>query len=308
MPNVTPSSVAAFADTAPVEGLTGAAPRATRLGDALRRDRAFQLAAVALLVVGLSAIGAPWLTPFDPTQQFELTTLQLRSPSLQHWFGTDPFARDVFSRVLFGARVSLAIAFLAVALTLLIGVVYGAIAGYVGGIADTIMMRTIDALLSIPRVLLLLGVLSLWGQLSVLPLVLLIGVTGWFGVARLVRSHVIALRDREFVAASRALGAAGPRTLVRHVFPHLVSPVLVAATLGVGHVIIVEAGLSFLGVGVPQPQASWGSIIRDGREFIQIAWWLTVFPGLALIVTVLAVNVLSDRLRAAMNPRQLPAP
>jgi peptide/nickel transport system permease protein len=289
MPNVTPSSVAAFADTAPVEGLTGAAPRATRLGDALRRDRAFQLAAVALLVVGLSAIGAPWLTPFDPTQQFELTTLQLRSPSLQHWFGTDPFARDVFSRVLFGARVSLAIAFLAVALTLLIGVVYGAIAGYVGGIADTIMMRTIDALLSIPRVLLLLGVLSLWGQLSVLPLVLLIG-------------------DREFVAASRALGAAGPRTLVRHVFPHLVSPVLVAATLGVGHVIIVEAGLSFLGVGVPQPQASWGSIIRDGREFIQIAWWLTVFPGLALIVTVLAVNVLSDRLRAAMNPRQLPAP
>ncbi len=305
MPNATPSSVAAFADTAPPEIPGGRGPR-TRLWDALRQDRALKAAALVLLVIILAALFAPWLAPYDQAQQFKLMS-PLQPPSAQHWFGTDWVTRDVLTRVLFGARVSLTIAFLTVALTLFIGTTFGAVAGYVGGTVDTLMMRAIDACLSIPRILLLLGVLSLWGQLSPLPLILLIGVTGWFGVARLVRAQVVALRDRDFVAASRALGAVGAWTLVRHVVPHLASPVLVAATLGVGHVIIVEAGLSFLGYGIQEPQASWGTIIRDGRDSIQVAWWVTVFPGLALVLTVLAVNVISDRLRAAMNPRQLPA-
>lgn len=307
MPNATPSSVAAFADTAPAEIISAPSQSRARFWEILRRDRALHVAIAVLALIVLAALFAPVLAPYDPTRQFELTS-RLQPPSAQHWFGTDPVTRDVFSRVLYGARVSLAIAFLAVALTLCIGTTFGAVAGYAGGFVDSMMMRTIDACLSVPRILLLLAVLSLWGQLRALSLVLLIGVTGWFGVARLVRAQVVALRDRDFVAASRALGSVGIRTLVRHVIPHLASPVLVAATLGVGHVIIVEAGLSFLGFGVPQPQASWGSIIRDGREFIQVAWWLTVFPGLALVLTVLAVNVVSDRLRAAMNPRQLPAP
>ena len=307
MPNATPSSVAAFADTAPAEILASATQPTRRLWDTLRRDRTLKAGLFVLGIIIAAALLAPWLVRYDPTRQFDLAS-PLQPPSAQHWFGTDPVTRDVFSRVLYGARISLAIAFLAVALTLVIGTAYGALAGYVGGVVDTFMMRTIDAFLSIPRILMLIGVLSLWGHLSTLALVLLIAVTGWFGVARLVRTQVVALRDRDFVAASRALGAVGTRTLVRHVIPHLASPVLVAATLGVGHVIVVEAGLSFLGYGIPQPQASWGSIIRDGREFIQSAWWLTVFPGLALVLTVLAVNVVSDRLRAAMNPRQLPAP
>ena len=305
MPNATPSSVAAFADTAPAEIPPSAGQGRPRLWQTLRQDRALKGALFVLGAIIIGALLAPWLAPYDPTQQFDLA-LRLQPPSTQYWFGTDLVARDVFSRVLYGARVSLAISFLAVALTLFIGTTFGAVAGYTGGVVDSVMMRTIDALLSIPRLLMLLGVLSLWGQLSPLPLVVLIGVTGWFGVARLVRTQVVALRDRDFVVASRALGSLGTRTLVRHVIPHLASPVLVAATLGVGSVIVVEAGLSFLGSGIPQPQASWGSIIRDGREVIQTAWWLTVFPGLALVLTVLAVNVVSDRLRAAMNPRQLP--
>ena len=308
MPNATPSSVAAFADTAPAEVISASAEPRTRLWETLRQDRAFKVAILVLVSFMLAAILAPVLAPYDPTRLFELPT-PLQPPSALHWFGTDPTTRDVFSRVLYGGRISLAIAFLAVSLALGIGTGYGAIAGYAGGLVDTLMMRTIDACLSVPRILLLIAVLSLWGELSTLSLVLLIGVTGWFGVARLVRAQVVSLRDRDFVFASRALGAAGARTLVRHVLPHLASPVLVAATLGIGHVIIVEAGLSFLGYGVPQPQSSWGSIIRDGSESLQTGsgWWLTVFPGLALILTVLAVNVVSDRLRAAMNPRQLPA-
>ncbi|MFN8582375.1 MAG: ABC transporter permease [Gemmatimonadaceae bacterium] len=306
MPNATPRSVAAYSDAAPTD-VGPVAPPASRLWDTLRHDRSLVIALGVLAAIALAALLAPWVTRYDPTRQLDLANLQLRPPSAAHWFGTDPVSRDVFSRVVYGTRVSLAVALLAVGLSISIGTTYGAIAGYVGGSVDTLMMRGLDALLSIPRVLLLLGVLSLWGQLSALSLVVLIGTTGWFGVARLVRAQVLSLRDREFVSASRALGTGSLRTLVRHVVPHLASSVLVAATLGVGNVIIVEAGLSYLGYGVPQPQPSWGAIIRDGREFLQTAWWLTIFPGMALIVTVLAVNVVSDRLRAAMNPRQLPA-
>lgn len=306
MPNGTPTSVAAFADANPGEALVVAAGGRARLWQTLKQDPAFRWALLVLVLIVFAAALAPLLSPYDPDRQFDLTTA-LQPPSAQHWFGTDPVTRDVLSRVLFGARLSLTIAFLTVALTLFIGTTVGAVAGYAGGLTDAIIMRSVDALLSIPRILMLLGVLSLWGDLTPRALVVLIAVTGWFGVARLVRSQVIALRERDFVAASRALGAVGRRTLVRHILPHLASPVLVAATLGVGQVIIVEAGLSFLGYGIPSPQASWGSIIRDGQDSLQTAWWLTVFPGLALVLTVLAVNVVSDRLRAAMNPRQLPA-
>ncbi|MFN8571860.1 MAG: ABC transporter permease [Gemmatimonadaceae bacterium] len=307
MPNATPRSVAAYAETAP--GDVGPdVPPASRLLATLLQDRTMLVAVAVLLVIALGALLAPWVTRYDPSQQFDVARLLL-PPSADHWFGTDPLSRDVFSRVVYGARVSLAVALLAMSLSIGIGTVYGAVAGYAGGTLDATMMRSLDALLSIPRVLLLLGVLSLWGQLSTKSLVVLIGVTGWFGVARLVRAQVLALREREFVAASRALGARRWRILVRHILPHVSSPVLVAATLGIGNVIIVEAGLSFLGYGVPVPQPSWGSILRDAHPYLntQIGWWLTVFPGLALVITVLAVNVLSDRLRAAMNPRQLPA-
>lgn len=302
MAKLTPSSVAAFADTAPEFNAT-----LTAADRPWRQDRALVAAALTLALIIVAALAAPWIVPYDPTHQVALTQLQLKPPSSAHWFGTDPFSRDVFSRVVYGTRISLTIAFVSVALSLAVGTSVGAIAGFVGGFIDDLLMRIVDALLAIPRVLLILAFVSLWGTLPGWQLALLIGCTGWLGVARLVRAQVLELRDREFVIASRGLGSSQRSIIVRHVLPHLASPILVAATLGIGNVIVVEAGLSFLGIGIPQPQPSWGNIIRDGYDFVHTAWWLTVFPGLALIVTVLAANVLSDRLRRAIDPRQLPA-
>ncbi|HSA54296.1 MAG TPA: ABC transporter permease [Gemmatimonadaceae bacterium] len=313
MPNVTPGSVAAFADAVTSHprppGEPPPAPGVlARVRAILRRDPAGLAAASFLALLVLAALLAPWITPYDPNQQFDLLAQRRQPPSGQHWFGTDSFARDVLSRVLFGARVSLGISFVAVLLASLLGTAWGAAAGWAGGILDAVMMRVVDALLAIPRILLLLGVVALWGTLSVPALVLLLGLTGWFGVSRLVRAEVLAARQRDFVTAAHSLGAAPVRVLVRHVVPQAAAPLLVAAALGVGHVIVVEAGLAFLGFGVPAPQASWGNLIRDGFDAFTGAWWLTVVPGVALASTVLALNVLVDRLRLALNPRQLHGP
>ena len=202
MPNGTPSSVAAFVDAAPTESISASAAPGIRLWETLRHDRTFKVATLVLVSFMLAALLAPVLAPYDPTRQFELTT-RLQPPSAVHWFGTDPVTRDVFSRVLYGGRISLAIAFLAVALTLGIGTAFGAVAGYAGGLVDTVMMRTIDACLSVPRILLLIAVLSLWGDLSTRSLVLLIGVTGWFGVAHKWSRSAIATLSSPAVPLAR---------------------------------------------------------------------------------------------------------
>jgi peptide/nickel transport system permease protein len=306
VPNATPGSVVAFAD-AVQEPVVSSPGLAARLASRLRRDPFLVAAIVFLAALALVALLAPIIAPYDPTAQFDLTRLRTQPPSRDHWFGTDPFSRDVLSRVIDGARVSLTVAFLAVLLASVLGTAYGAIAGFQGGAVDTVMMRALDACIAIPRILLLLTVVALWGALSAGPLVIVLGLTGWFGVGRLVRAEVLAVKERDFVAAARVAGATAPRMLVRHVIPHVLAPVLVAATLGVANIVVVEAGLSFLGYGIPQPRASWGSIIRDGKDVIATAWWLSLFPGLALAATVLAVNVVGDRLREALNPRQLHA-
>ena len=305
MPNATPASVAAIANVLPpIAGASRPAPHTrARVGSA--RDPGALFAIVVLAIIVAAATFAPLIAPYDPARQFD-AALGAQPPSAAHWLGTDPFSRDVLSRLMFGARVSLSVAGVAMLLSITLGTLYGAAAGYAGGRVDGLLMRSVDALISMPRILLLLAVLSLWGTLSAPALILLIGVTGWFGVARLVRAEVTAVREREFVAAARALGAGHRRLFVRHVLPHSGTPVLVAAALGIGNVVVVEAGLSFLGFGVPQPLSSWGSMIRDGRDVIQSAWWLTLFPGLALVATVLSVNALADRLRSALTTRQLP--
>ncbi|MGQ0539445.1 MAG: ABC transporter permease [Gemmatimonadaceae bacterium] len=265
-------------------------------------------AGLALLtLLAIAALVAPLTAPFDPAAQLDILGLKNQGPSVAHPFGTDPYSRDVLSRMLYGTRVSLSIAVLAMALSVTIGTVYGLSAGLAGGIVDATMMRSVDALLAIPRILLLLGIVALWGTLSVPALILVIGLTGWFATSRLVRTQVMALRDRDFVTAARGLGLREWTIAVRHVLPHVASPVLVAATLAVGGALVVEAGLSFLGFGVAEPQASWGSILRDGRDFLATAWWLSVAPGAALVVTVLAINVIADRLRDVASARQLPA-
>jgi peptide/nickel transport system permease protein len=187
--------------------------------------------------------------------------------------------------------------------SLTLGVVYGAAAGYLGGIVDAVMMRVLDALLSIPRLLLVLGVLVAWPHLSIGALILFLGLTGWFGLSRIVRGQVLALKHAEFVTAAQALGASRRRILARHLLPNIVSPVAVAATLGVAHVIVLEAGLSYLGIGVPPPLASWGNIIQDGVDQISTLWWLSLFPGLFMVLTVMTLNILGEALRDSYERR-----
>lgn len=259
---------------------------------------------VAILggIVGIALI-APLLAPYGPNAQLDIVALKSQAPSIAHPFGTDQLSRDVLSRVLVGSRISLAVAALSVLAATTLGTAYGAIAGCAGHRLDSFLMRTVDAALAIPRVLLLIVVLALWGHVSPTVLVLVIGCTGWFGVSRLVRSEIVSLRTREWVTAARALGASPARTLVRHILPNALSPVIVSATLGVANVILLEAGLSFLGLGIQPPQASWGSVMQDGADQIRSLWWMSVFPGLAILVTVMAVNAVGDGLRAAADPR-----
>lgn len=304
MPDATPGSLVAVVDVAPAPLAPWAPGRLTAV---LRRDPPAALAAVTLAVIVIAALLAPWLAPYDPARTLDIAA-RAQPPSAAHWLGTDPLSRDVLSRILFGARLSLGISIVAVAVACAVGTAWGAVAGYAGGWVDRSLMLVVDAGLAIPRILLLLVVVALWGTLSVPGLVMVLGFTGWFGASRLVRAEVRAAREREFVAAARASGVPAVRLLVRHVLPHALTPLLVAATLGVGQVIVAEAGLAFLGLGLAPPAASWGGILRDGRDVLGTAWWMSVFPGLALAVTVLAINVLGDRLRAALSGPQLHAP
>jgi peptide/nickel transport system permease protein len=270
------------------------------------RDTRSRVAVIVLACVVLAAIFAPLLTPYDPAAQLDIVHLRSLAPSLAHPLGTDAFSRDVLSRVLFGARVSLSIAFAAVALSVSFGVIVGVVAGYVGGATDVVLMRLVDAALAIPRLLLIIAVVALWGSVSVTTLTLLIAGVSWFAVSRLVRAETLVVRDRDYVVAARALGLSPWRIMLRHVTPNVIGPGLVNATLAIGNVILLEAGLSDLGIGVRPPTASWGSIIQDGAERVSDLWWLTVFPGLAIVITVFACNALGDALRDALDPRQLP--
>lgn len=257
---------------------------------------------VALLLVALLA---PWIAPYDPSAQPDITGLKSQPPSLAHPFGTDIFSRDVLSRVMYGSRVSLTVGVMAMLVAIAIGTTYGAIAGFVGGRLDSLMMRVIDALLALPRILLLLVVLALWGRIPLSLLIAMLGLTGWFGVSRLVRAQVLVLSRQEFVLSARALGVRNGRILVRHILPNVVSPIVVAATLGIGNVILLEAGLSYLGIGVQPPQASWGNIMEDASGQIAQLWWISLFPGLVILATVMAFNTLGDALRDAIDPQQV---
>ena len=271
----------------------------------LARDWRARLAAVVLLAIVLGALLAPVLAPFDPAAQHDIVKLKSLPPSWAHPFGTDSYSRDVLSRMLWGTRVSLAIAVIAVTLSMSLGIAVGAVAGFAGGVVDAVLMRLVDTAMSIPRLLLLIAVAALWEDLGIAALTLLLAGTGWFAVSRLTRAEALVVRERDFVVAARMLGASPWRILTRHVLPNVAAPGLVAATLGIANVILLEAGLSYLGIGVREPTASWGRIIQDGSERVSDLWWLTLFPGLAILITVFACNALGDALRDALDPRQL---
>ena len=281
--------------------------RGEGLSQPLLVARAFfqnQVAVVGLAVIlglYLVALIAPLITPADPTLPGHLVDDRLLRPSATHLFGTDHLSRDVLSRLLYGARISLTIGLVAVGISVTIGTLLGAIAGYVGGAVDSVIMRGVDVVISFPRVVILITVLAFFGS-SFLLMIMVLGLTLWPNTARLVRGETLSLRERQFIKAAEALGYSKLRIILRHVIPNVMGPVIVAATLGIGDTIILESGLSFLGLGVSAPTPSWGSMIADGRDHMFDAWWLTTFPGLCIVLTVLSFNLIGDGLRDALDP------
>lgn len=266
------------------------------------RDPRGRVGTSMLVAMGIVAAVGPMLLP-DPLAQPCVLTCRNLGPSLAHPFGTDDLSRDILSRVANGGRISLAVATLSVALSVTLGAAIGLVAGYWGGAVDTALMRLVDAALAIPRLFLLLLVLAVWEQVPLGVMILLIGATGWFGTGRLVRGEALRLREESYVRAAEALGASRRRIIFRHLLPNTAGPLLVAATLGVGDVILLEAGLSFLGLGVPLPTASWGGMIHDAKSVLVAAPWAGIFPGLAIVITVLSANLFGDALRDAVDPR-----
>jgi len=270
---------------------------------AFRRHRPATLGLGLVAALTLVALLTPYLAPYDPAAQgADLIATRFQPPTWEHLMGTDRFGRDVFSRVLYGGRVSLAIAVLAVSIAITLGSFVGAIAGYARGWVDTASMRTVDLLLSFPRLVLLITIVALIPP-STLVITIVLGLTGWMGTSRLVRGEVLSLREREFIQAARALGFGRGRILLRHILPNVASPIIVAATLGIGNTILVEASLSFLGLGVPPPAPSWGLMVSAGKDVMLDAPWIALFPGLAIVVTVLSFNLVGDGLRDALDPK-----
>jgi len=256
---------------------------------------------LTLLLLALAALLLPPALA-DPAAMPDVLA-GARPPSAGHWFGTDHLNRDIFSRVVHGGRISLAIAGLAVLLSATVGALVGVAAGWLGGWIDAILMRLVDGALAIPRLFILLLLLVVWERIPLGALILALGTTGWFATSRLVRAEVLRLREEDYVRAARGLGAGGWRTIFRHLLPNAAGPLLVAATLAVGDVILLEAGLSFLGLGVQPPTPSWGGMVLEARPLIVSAPWTALFPGGAILATVLAVNLLGEALQAALDPR-----
>ena len=255
---------------------------------------------IIIIAVFLLAMFAPLISPYDP-DDINVKAILL-GPSWVHWMGTDGLGRDVFSRMLHGGRISLLVGLVAVGISTAIGILLGALSGYYRGWVDTVIMRLVDVMLSIPSFFLILAVIAFLTP-SIINIMIVIGLTSWMGVTRLVRAEFLSLSEREFVLASRTLGAKDVRLIFTHLLPNSLTPIIVSAVLGVAGAVLMESGLSFLGLGVQAPQASWGNILTDGKEYIQFAWWLSLFPGLAILVTVLGYNLLGEGLRDALDPR-----
>jgi peptide/nickel transport system permease protein len=253
-----------------------------------------------VLVLFIGAILAPLISPYNPDDIDRKHILE--PPGRSHIFGTDDLGRDVMSRMIWGARISLAVGFVAVGIATLIGMTLGALSGYYGGWIDRVIMRFIDIMLSIPTFFLILAVIAFIGP-GIWNIMVVIGLTSWMGVARLVRAEFLSLKEREFVLAARAVGAGDLRIIFRHIMINSMAPVLVSAVLGIAGAVLVESALSFLGLGVQPPAPSWGNILNLGKDNIEIAWWLSVFPGLAILITVLGYNLLGEGIRDSIDPR-----
>jgi len=257
---------------------------------------------VVLLCLLVLAILAPAISRYDPA--VTNLTVRLKSPCFAHPLGTDELGRDTLTRMLYGSRISLSVGLIAVLISIVIGTLFGLLAGWYGGWVDSVIMRLVDIVLCFPSFFLILMVIAFVGP-NITNIMIVIGATSWPGLARLVRGEILSIREREFISATRLLGLSNWRIMLVHILPNVISPILISATLGVGAAILTESGLSFLGLGVQPPTASWGNMITSGKDYITFAWWLTAFPGLAILTAVLAFNMLGEGLREVFDPRSL---
>jgi peptide/nickel transport system permease protein len=264
------------------------------------RDKLAVAGLVTVLAFFVISISAPILAPYDPTA-IDVANI-LAPPSLAHPFGTDELGRDVLSRMIFGAGISLKVGFVAVGIAVAIGVVLGAVAGFYGGIVDLCIMRLVDIMLCFPSFFLILAVIAFL-EPGIFNIMAVIGLTSWMGITRLVRAEFLSLKGRDFVLAERAMGASSLRIIFFHILPNALAPVLVSATLGIASAVLTESALSFLGIGVQPPTPSWGNILTQGKEVLGVAWWLSFYPGIAILLTVLGYNLLGEGIRDAIDPR-----
>lgn len=254
-----------------------------------------------LVIMYLIALLAPWLAPQDPNAQILLE--RLKPPSADHWLGTDSLGRDILSRAIYATRISLSVSLVAMLITIVLGVTLGMVAGFAGGIVDMVIMRCTDMLMAFPIFILLITMVSIYGS-SLRLMILFLGLTAWPLTARTIRAEVLSLKHRDYIDAARVGGSTMARILLHHLLPGVISVIVVAATLRVATVILVESSLSYFGLGVTPPTPTWGNMAAEGRLFLDTAWWITTFPGLLVVFTVLAYNLLGDGLRDELDPRR----
>ncbi|MEM7132841.1 MAG: ABC transporter permease [Chloroflexota bacterium] len=267
---------------------------------ALKRNKLALFGITVIILLFVTTFGAPVFTSYDPIEMSPRERLQ--GPNLQHWLGTDSFGRDMLARILYGGRVSLSVGMAAVTLLMAIGIVLGAIAGYYGGWTDSVIMRFVDVMLSIPNFFLLLTIVALFGP-SLRNTMIIIGLTSWMATARIVRGQFLAERQKDYVTSARSIGASHARIIWHHLLPNTVAVIIVYATLWFAFSVILEASLSYLGLGAQPPTPSWGNMLREGRRYMRDAWWVTAFPGLFIFLTAMCFNMVGDGLRDALDPR-----
>lgn len=266
-----------------------------------RKNKLAMFGLIALTFFALVAIFAPVLAPYDPS---EIMTGDTQAPSLHHLFGTDDLGRDVMSRAVYGARISLTVGFVAVSIAVVIGTILGSISGYYGGMTDLMIMRFVDIMLAFPSIFLILAI-QVMLKPNIYNVMAVIGLTSWMGVARLARGEFLSIKERQFVEAARAVGASDLRVIFRHILPNALPPLIVAGTLGMAGAILTESALSFLGLGVQPPTSSWGNMLMDSQAYLIDAPWMAVIPGLLILVTVLSLYFIGEGLREEFSPREL---
>ncbi|MDF2675032.1 MAG: peptide transporter permease [Clostridiales bacterium] len=277
--------------------------KSSQLIEIWKRLKKNKLALVGLsiiIILVLVAIFADFIAPYPYAKQNLQATFQF--PSSKHFFGTDEFGRDIFSRIIYGSRISFEVGFIAVSIAVVVGGILGAMAGYYGGKLDNLIMRSMDMLLAIPQILLAISIVAALGP-GLANLMIAVGISSIPGYSRIVRASVLSIKDQEFVEAARAAGSSNTRIIFKHIIPNVLAPIIVQATLGVALAILTAAGLSFIGLGIQPPTPEWGSMLSGGRGYIRDYWYMTMFPGLAIVVTIFALNVLGDGLRDALDPR-----